>query len=55
MAYTFLAAKGYSVGTSLLDNEKIDYCKDMMKKAEEKGATRPLPMWSSRPPTAPSV
>ena len=30
MAYTFLAAKGYGVGTSLLDSEKIDYCRDMM-------------------------
>ena len=36
MAYTFLAAKGYGVGTSLLDEEKIGYCKDMLKKAEEK-------------------
>ena len=44
MAYTFLAAKGYSVGTSLLDNEKIDYCKDMMKKAEEKGVKLLLPI-----------
>ncbi len=30
MAYTFLAAKGYNVGTSLLDEEKIEYCKEMM-------------------------
>ena len=37
MAYTFLKAKGYGVGKSLLDETKIDYCKDMMKKAEEKG------------------
>lgn len=37
MAYTFLAAKGYGVGTSLLDAERIDYAKDMMAKAEEKG------------------
>ena len=44
MAYTFLAAKGYSVGTSLLDAEKIDYCKDMMKKAEEKGVRLLLPI-----------
>ena len=29
MAYTFLKAKGYEVGTSLVDNEKIDYCKEM--------------------------
>ena len=44
MAYTFLAAKGYGVGTSLLDSEKIDYCKDMMKKAEEKGVKLLLPV-----------
>ena len=44
MAYTFLAAKGYSVGTSLLDETKIDYCKDMLKKAEEKGVKILLPV-----------
>ena len=44
MAYTFLAAKGYSVGTSLLDETKIDYCKDMLKKAEEKGVQILLPV-----------
>ena len=44
MAYTFLAAKGYGVGKSLLDEEKIDYCKDMMKKAEEKGVKLLLPI-----------
>ena len=44
MAYTFLAAKGYGVGKSLLDEEKIDYCKDMMKKAEEKGVKLLLPV-----------
>ena len=44
MAYTFLAAKGYSVGTSLLDAEKIDYCKEMMAKAEAKGVKLLLPI-----------
>ena len=44
MAYTFLAAKGYSVGTSLLDSEKIDYCKEMMAKAETKGVKLLLPI-----------
>ena len=44
MAYTFLAAKGYSVGTSLLDETKIDYCKDMLKQAEEKGVKILLPV-----------
>ncbi len=44
MAYTFLAAKGYGIGTSLLDAEKIDYCKEMMAKAEEKGVKLLLPI-----------
>ncbi len=44
MAYTFLAAKGYEIGTSLLDGEKIDYCRDMMKKAEERGVSLLLPI-----------
>ena len=44
MAYTFLAAKGYSVGTSLVDNEKLDYCKEMMAKAEAKGVNLLLPV-----------
>ncbi|MBQ8350432.1 MAG: phosphoglycerate kinase [Clostridia bacterium] len=44
MAYTFLAAKGYSIGTSLFDSEKVDYCRDMMAKAEEKGVRLLLPI-----------
>ena len=44
MAYTFLAAKGCGVGKSLLDEEKIDYCKDMMAKAEAKGVKLLLPI-----------
>lgn len=44
MAYTFLAAKGYTVGTSLIDETKIDYCRDMMAKAEEKGVKILLPV-----------
>ena len=44
MAYTFLKAKGYEVGTSLVDNEKIDYCKEMMAKAEQKGKKLLLPI-----------
>ena len=44
MAFTFLAAKGYGVGKSLLDSEKLDYCRDMMKKAEEKGVKLLLPV-----------
>ena len=44
MAYTFLAAKGYSIGTSLFDSEKVDYCKEMMAKAEEAGVKLLLPI-----------
>jgi len=44
MAYTFLAAKGYGVGNSLLDESKIDYCRDMMAKAEENGVKILLPI-----------
>ena len=44
MAYTFLAAKGYGTGTSLLDAEKIGYCKEMLAKAEEKGVKILLPV-----------
>ena len=44
MAYTFAAAKGYSVGNSLLDETKIDYCKEMMAKAEAKGVSLLLPV-----------
>ena len=44
MAFTFLAAKGYSIGKSLVDDEKIDYCKEMMAKAEAKGVKLLLPV-----------
>ena len=44
MAYTFLAAQGYTVGKSLLDESKIDYCKEMMAKAEAKGVKLLLPV-----------
>ncbi len=44
MAYTFLKAKGYEVGTSLLDEEKIGYCKEMMNKAAAAGKTLLLPV-----------
>ena len=44
MAYTFLKAQGNEVGTSLVDNEKIDYCKNMPKAAEEKGDKMLLPV-----------
>ena len=44
MAYTFLKAKGYEVGTSLVDDEKIDYCKEMMAKADKLGKKLLLPV-----------
>ncbi|MCC8069702.1 MAG: phosphoglycerate kinase [Ruminococcus sp.] len=44
MAYTFLKAKGYEVGTSLVDDTKIDYCKEMLAKAEANGKQLLLPV-----------
>ncbi|MCM1167723.1 MAG: phosphoglycerate kinase, partial [Ruminococcus sp.] len=44
MAYTFLKAKGCEVGTSLVDDEKLDYCKDMLAKAEKNGKKLLLPI-----------
>ncbi len=44
MAYTVLAAQGYGVGKSLLDETKLDYCRDMMKKAEACGVKLLLPI-----------
>ena len=44
MAFTFLKAKGYVVGKSLVDDEKIDYCKEMMEKAEKLGKKLLLPI-----------
>ena len=44
MAYTFLKAQGNEVGTSLVDNEKIEYCKEMLAKAEAKGVKLLLPV-----------
>ena len=44
MSYTFAVAQGLSVGNSLVDMEKVDYCKDMLKKAEEKGVKIVLPV-----------
>lgn len=44
MAFTFLKAKGYEIGASLVDDEKIDYCKEMMEKAEKLGKTLLLPV-----------
>ncbi len=44
MAYTFLKAQGKEVGTSLVDDEKIEYCQNMLKQAEEKGVKLLLPV-----------
>lgn len=44
MAFTFLKAKGYEIGNSLMDDEKLDYCKEMMEKAEKLGKKLLLPI-----------
>lgn len=44
MAFTFLKAKGYEVGNSLVDLEKVEYCKEMMEKAEKLGKQLLLPV-----------
>lgn len=44
MAYTFMKAKGYEVGTSLLEADKVDYAREMMVKAEEKGVNFLIPV-----------
>ena len=44
MSYTFMKALGYEVGTSLLDESKIDYCREMMEKAKKLGKKFLLPL-----------
>lgn len=44
MAFTFLKAKGYEIGSSLVDDEKLEYCKEMMAKAEKLGKNLLLPI-----------
>ena len=44
MAYTFVKAQGYEIGKSLCDDEKIEYCKEMMAKAKELGKEILLPV-----------
>jgi phosphoglycerate kinase len=44
MAYTFLKAQGYEIGTSLLEEDKVDYAKEMMDKAKSKGVNLLLPV-----------
>jgi phosphoglycerate kinase len=44
MAYTFLAAQGNNIGLSLFDSEKVEYCKNMLALAKEKGVNLLLPV-----------
>ena len=44
MAFTFLKAQGYEIGNSLVDDEKLDYCKEMMEKAKKLGKELLLPV-----------
>ncbi|HII4469523.1 TPA: phosphoglycerate kinase [Clostridium perfringens] len=44
MAYTFLKAQGYTVGSSLVEEDKVEYAKEMLAKAEEKGVKLLLPV-----------
>lgn len=44
MAYTFLKAQGYTVGSSLIEEDKVEYAKEMLAKAEEKGVKLLLPV-----------
>jgi phosphoglycerate kinase len=44
MAYTFLKAKGYEIGKSLLEADKVDYANEMMEKAKQKGVKLVLPV-----------
>ena len=46
MAYTFLKAKGYKIGNSICENDKLDLAKDLMEKAEQKGVSLMLPIGS---------
>ncbi len=47
MAYTFLKAQGYNVGTSLLEEDKVDFAKQMIEKAQAKGVMFLLPVDSA--------
>ncbi|NME95861.1 phosphoglycerate kinase [Clostridium cochlearium] len=44
MSYTFQKAQGYTIGTSLLEEDKLDYAKEMIEKAKEKGVKLLLPV-----------
>ncbi len=44
MAYTFLKAQGYTIGKSLLEEDRLDYAKEMIEKAKAKGVNFLLPV-----------
>lgn len=44
MAYTFLKAQGYEIGSSLVEEDKVEYAKEMMQKAKDKGVKLLLPI-----------
>ena len=44
MAYTFLKAQGYEIGTSLVEEDRLEYAKEMIAKAEAKGVKFLLPV-----------
>lgn len=44
MAYTFIKAQGYEVGSSLVDDSKLEYCKEMLEKAKKLGRNLMLPV-----------
>ena len=49
MAYTFLKAKGLEIGRSLLDPERLDFCREMIAAAEKRGLNSSCPgMWWQR-------
>ena len=54
MSFTFLKAMGHQIGLSKLDESKVDYCRDMLKKAEEKGVKLLLPIDSVCSPVYPN-
>ncbi len=54
MAYTFLKAEGYEVGGSLVDDEKLDYCRQMLALAKDKGVKLLLPVDSANAKAFPS-
>ena len=54
MAYTFIKAEGHNVGSSLVDDTKLDYCKEMMEKAKKLGKKLLLPVDTAIAPSFPN-